>query len=361
MLCLPTARICFLALGLIVSCSLGADVPKPSTDSKGDWVKLSKDGIPWTHPDTGLIFPQMLGDFALQGGYRDKRANSELAITYTKKESNIKADVLISPCKENLATTPDVMAVARKELEKLAADLTVLAGDRGYKEQHRSPVSDGKLPLWEKGEIPFISMTLGLVPSAAGASQPAINQWLAVLLYRDHYVQFNVIMPSDSIQKNKAEADQLITNLLQCVRYPALVPEMLKICRSYLDEPLTDSGRASADALTAFSKERPIFEIIYPGEALTAALDEISARSKDAALELLRAFTVGSGVVTLQNGTADESLEEGARIMLGLREMMKERTAPVESDFLDELAKASDAKRGAAFLREKMRAIPPAP
>lgn len=328
---------------------------------KGAWVNLSKDGAPWTHPETGLQFPQVMGGFTLEGGYKDQNKQAGLAITYTKKESNLKADVIIAPCPERLSAEADLVNIAKKELESLAADLVAIAKGSGYAEQGRSKISEQKLPIWDRGEIPFVSMTIDLYPaSPAKGVIPPINQWLAVLIYQDHFVQFNVIMPTARVKEVKPEADEMITNLLQCLRYPALKPEMLKVCRSYMEEPLTDSGRKSADALLTFSKESPIFEIIFPGEALTKALDEISVRSQEAALDLLRAFMVGSGVVTLQNGSTDESLEEGARLMIGLRRLMKEKSMPVDSVFLDDLAKASDQLRGAEFLKDRMRSIPPA-
>lgn len=329
--------------------------------AKAAWVDLSKDGTPWTHPETGLQFPQFMGGFTLEGGYKDKNKQAGLALTYTKKESNLKADVIIAPCPQNLSVETDVIGTAKKELESLAADLVTIAKGSGYAEQGRSKVSEQKLPIWDRGEIPFVSMTIDLAPSSpAKGVIPPINQWLAVLIYHDHFVQFNVIMPTARVKQLKPEADAMITNLLQCLRYPALKPEMLKVCRSYMEEPLTDSGRKSADALLTFSKESPIFEIIFPGEALTRALDELSTRSQEAALDLLRAFMVGSGVVTLQNGSSDESLEEGARLMIGLRRLMQEKSMPVDSTFLDDLAKASDQLRGAEFLKERMRSIPPA-
>ena len=353
-----------LALGL-PSLLLSFAAFGASEESKGGsgaaWVNLSKDGTPWTHPETGLVFPQLMGGFTLEGGYKDKNKQAGLALTYTKKDSNLKADVIIAPCPKNLATETDLVGVAKKELESLATDLVAIAKQSGYGEQGRSKISEQKLPIWDHGDIPFVSMTIDLAPtSPAKGAIPPINQWLAVLIYQDHFVQFNVIMPTARVPEVKPEADAMITNLLQCLRYPALKPEMLKVCRSYMEEPLTDAGRKSADALLTFSKESPIFEIIFPGEALTKALDEISARSEQAALDLLRGFMVGSSVVTLQNGTADESLEEGARIMISLRHMMKEKSMPVESAFLDELAKASDQKQGAAFLKDRMRSLPPA-
>lgn len=351
-----------LAVGLLSLALPGAAFAvSGGAKDKAAWVNLSKDGTPWKHPETGLLFPQQMGGFTLEGGYKDKNKQAGLALTYTKKESNLKADVIIAPCPQPLTTETDVIGMAKKELESLAADLVSIAKQSGYGEQGRSKISEQKLPIWDRGDIPFVSMTVDLAPaSPAKGMIPPINQWLAVLIYHDHFVQFNVIMPTARVKEVKPEADSMITNLLQCLRYPALKPEMLKVCRSYMEEPLTDSGRKSADALLTFSKESPIFEIIFPGEALTAALNEISARSQEAALDLLRAFMVGSGVVTLQDGSTNESLEEGARLMIGLRRLMKEKSMPVDSAFLDDLAKASDQLRGAEFLKDRMRSIPTA-
>lgn len=324
-------------------------------NSKGAWVNLPKDGTPWKHPGTDLIFPQLMGDFSLNGGYLDKLPGAGVAITYSHPKLPLKADIVIAPCREQLAKTPDVMKVARDNLEKLAADLLALSKAQGYTEAQRSPIDEQRLPLWETSDIPFVSQTVELAPSSpAGAKLSSLNQWLAVLIYKDHFVQINVIMPSAVITSNKADADQLITNILQCIRYPTLKPQMLEVCRTYAAVPLTDDGRKAADALLAFSKESPVFEIIFPGEALTSFLDEIGKQSQTTSLDFLRAFIVGSGVVTLQNGMADESLEEGARMMIVLRDMLKEKSTPVESTFLDDLAKASSEQKAAAFLRQRM-------
>jgi hypothetical protein len=95
--------------------------------------------------------------------------------------------------------------------------------------------------------------------------------------------------------------------------------------------------------------------VVLPGEALTPCLDEVNKYSQDDALDLLRGFVVGSAVVTLQNGSADESLEEGSRMMLEARRLLKEKGSPMNSVFLDQLAAAVEAKHASDFLKEKMR------
>lgn len=325
------------------------------TKNRGAWVNLPKDGTPWRHPGTGLIFPQSMGNCSLNGGYLDKVADHSVAVTYSHSKLPLKADVIITPCHEDLVKTPDVMKVARTDLEKLAADLLGLSKGKGYTELQRSPINEARIPLWEKSEIPFVSQTIELVPAADLDSKlPPLNQWLAVLIYQDHFIQINVVLPSDAVKESRAETDTLITNIIQCLRYPVLKPQMLEVCRTYAGVPLTEDGRKAADALITFSKESPVFEVIMPGEALTPMLNTINEKSQDAALDLLRAFIVGSAVVTLQNGTADESLEEGALLMVLVRDLLKEKKMPVESQFLDELEKAVKQKRAAAFLRQRM-------
>lgn len=324
----------------------------------GDWANFSKDGTPWKHPETGLVFPQMLEEFSLHGGFRDKRPEAGIALTYSKKESNLKADIVITPCPENLVKTSDVMAVARKELTKLADDLLVIAKARGYNEKQRSPVDEQKIPLWQQGDIPLVSLTLDLKPTDSKFEEqlPSLNQWLGVLIYHDYFIELNVVMPSAKIKETKADADKLITLIMQCIRFPALKPELLKVCQSYYEKPLTVEGRQAADSLLAYSKESPVFEVVLPGEALTATLDDLNAKNPDVALDLLRAFVVGSAVVALQDGTPDESFAEGARLMNDIRKLLKENKQSVESEFLDELAKQIEAGHAASFLREKMRA-----
>ena len=337
--------------------SAAQDAAKTSAAStKGEWITLPKDGSPWKHPSTDLLFPQRLEEFVLSAGFQDKRAEDGVALTYTQPGSDLRADVVIYPCGANLKDVTDIQAMTHQHLERLAKDLLDTSKSRGYSEKQRSPTTDQPLPLWNKGEIPMSSLTLDMAAAdkAREAELPGVNQWLALLVYQDNFVQLSVVMPSSSVAQLRKPADQLITLILHCIRYPALVPEMMKLCKSYANDPLTDEGRKAADTLLALSKESPVFEVILPGEALTPCLDEVSARSKQDALDLLRGFVVGSAVVALQHGTADESLDEGARVMLEARRLLKEKGANVTSAFLDQLTKAHEAKHAGDFLKEKM-------
>jgi hypothetical protein len=164
-------------------------------------------------------------------------------------------------------------------------------------------------------------------------------------------------VPSSQIESQQKHTDELITALLQCVREPAIVPEMLKLCRTYIDNPLSKEAREAADSLLAFSKESQIFEVIMPGEALTDMLNSVTATAPEAALDLLRAFIVGSGVVALQDGTGDESLDEGSRLLMEAREMLQKNGTKLDQPFFTDLGKAVADKRAAAFLKERMRTV----
>lgn len=323
---------------------------------KGEWLQLPADGRPWMHPATELQFPSQLGDFKLTAAFRDKHQQDGVALTYAHKESELKADIVIFPCGADLKGVADVLALTHVHVENLANDLVALSKERGYSQKTRSAVSDQQVPLWQKGEIPMSSITLDMVPTEALQEKvlPPLNQWLGLLIYQDHFIQISVVMPSNQIVLLRKDADALITQILTCVRFPALIPELLKLCDQYLAKPLTDEGRRAADSLLVMSKDSPVFEVMLPGEALTPMLDEVNNRSPESALDLLRGFIAGSSRVILRYGSADEALEEGAKVMLETWKVLKESGKPVQSDFLVQLSKAHEAKRTAGFLKEKM-------
>lgn len=352
-----------LLTGLAALCG-GSDMQAQQTSTSttsGDWLQMPADGRPWKHPGTDLKFPSQLGDFELKAGFQDKRAADGVALTYAHKTNDLKADIVIFPCGAEIRNVPDVQAVTRLHSEKLADDFVSLAKDRGYSQKQRSAITDQPVPLWSRGVIPMSSLTLDLSPadSSREAELPPINQWLGLLIYQDHFIQLSVVMPSSEIPKLRKEADELITLILHCIRFPALNSTLIKLCTTYISKPLTDEARQAADSLLSMSKESPVFEVAFPGEALTPLLDEINARSPELALDLLRGFVVGSGLSILRNGTVDQSLEEGARVMLTTWRMLKDQGKPVNSAFMFELARASEARNAAAFLKERMRNAPP--
>lgn len=340
---------------------LAEEKPAPEgKDNLGAWLKLPADGTPWEHTGTGLRFPQMLGTFSLASVFRDSRAEAGVAVTYVRQGSDLKASVVIFPCPHPVELGKDIDAVARKEHERLVSDLKAAAQGGGYVEKQRSPLSQQALTLWQNGSVPMTVQTIEMVPAEARQKQqpppPDINHWLSVLIYKDHFVQLSVIIPTPEMKKDRKQVDDLITQLLQCIRDPALKTEMLLMCQQYLHDPLSKEGRESADTLLAYSKESPVFEIILPGEALTPVLNEVSSFSHDASLDLLRAFIVGSSVVSLQGGSVDESLDEGARMFNDVAAHYRKTDSRFALPFIDELARAREAKRAASFLKERMQA-----
>lgn len=346
----------FMMAGLILANEKPAEKGK---DNLGAWLKLPTDGTPWEHAGTALRFPQVLGSYALSSVFRDTRPEAGVALTYVRQNSEIKASVVIFPCPHDISLGKDVDAILRKEHEHLVGDLQAVARQGGYAEKQRSPLSEEALELWQNGKVPMTVQTIEMVPMDAKSKLPLpiINHWMALLLYKDHYVQLSVIIPTPDMQKDKKQVDDLITQLLQCIREPALKSEMLLICENYLKDPLSDEGRQSADTLLAFSKESPVFEIVLPGEALTSVLNEVSALSPDASLDLLRAFVVGSSVVALQGGSVDESLEEGARMFISIAAHFHKADSRYKMPFFQDLSEAYHAKRAAAFLKERMQAV----
>ena len=349
----------FWSCVLLIS-SVVHSAEKPAEKGKEDagaWLKLPADGTPWGHQSTGLRFPQVLGQFSLSSVFRDARPEAGVAVTYVRQGSDLKASVVIFPCSHDVSLGRDVDAIVRKEHANLVNDLQAAARQGGYAEKQRSPLSEEALQLWNNGKVPMTVQTIEMVPmdSKAKPSLPVINHWIALLLYKDHFVQLSVVIPGPEIQKDKEQVDELITKLLQCIREPALKDEMLQLCQKYMTNPLSKEGREAADTLLAFSKASPVFEIILPGEALTTVLNEVSAMSPEASLDLLRSFIVGSSVVALQGGSADESLEEGARMFISVAAHFHKSDERYRLPFFVELTEAQKQKRTAAFLKERMQ------
>jgi len=349
----------WFCLATVPTLSLAEDKPAAKgKDNLGAWLKPPTDGTPWEHTGTGLRFPQMLGSFVLSSIFRDTRPEAGVVLTYVRQNGDLKASVVIFPCPHDLSLGKDVDTILRKEHEHLVGDLQAAARQGGYAEKQRSPLSEDALQLWQSGKVPMTVQTIEMVPMDTKAKPPlpVINHWMSLLLYKDHYVQLSVVIPGLEMQKDKKQVDDLITQLLQCIREPALKQEMLLICQKYLTSPLSNEGRESADTLLAFSKASPVFEVVLPGEALTSVLNEVSALSPEASLDLLRSFIVGSSVVALQGGSADESLEEGARMFISIAAHFHKSDERYKLPFFVDLAEAHKEKRAAAFLRERMQA-----
>jgi hypothetical protein len=361
---------CFLLFGLCcVSFVLLAADPVPSaSEAPATELLLPSDDRPFVHFETGLRFPHTLGEFRLHSAFKDKRAELGLALTYLYPVGDMKATVLIYPNKLDMTNEKTVMGLVREEHTRLITDILSTAPSIGLHEKQRSPMEETLIPIWELGNLPMTMQTLDLEPvsnnKVLAKPMKAVNEWTGLTVYRDHWVHLTVLCPSDRMEANRKFMDQMITGVLACVREPSIVKEILLTCKHYVEQPLSVEGRKSADALLAYSKESPVFEVALPGEALTPMLNMITERSKEDALDLLRAFIVGSSVVSLQDGTVDQSLQEGARVLISVRDGLAKAGHDMRSEFLDDLAKAVKESRASALLKETMRTmvnVKPAP
>ena len=353
--------ICALAALGFSWLSVAADPPaakdKAAADRPGEWVPLHEDGTPWKHTGTDLRFPQALGPFKLRTIFEDKRAVAGVDLNYVDERDNMKADVVIFPSRQDISKVPDVMVMVHQELDQLIKELQSASKAMGYVETKREKVEEKNLNTWA-GNLPLVTQTVEFGPADAVQvqSRPAITQWLGLVLYQDYYVQMSIVRPSAGGAEGDKKREELVKKLMQCVREPSVAPAMLNLCRKYVDKPLTEDGRHAADSLLAYSRESAVFQVVYPGDVLTPALDEVSKVSKDAGLDMLRAYIVGSSVVGLQNGTADQSMEEGARLMVQLYRLVRKDNDKIESSLMEELSKASEKERAATFFHEKMKA-----
>ncbi len=362
------AAISVISSGITLSGAEPDKADKKKEEKPGNLLQVPPDGMPWRHIETGIAYPQKLGDFVLHTVFRDKRDDAGIALTYVLPKSNLRADVVLYPCKEKEVLPSNVEKVVRTELEHLVTDIVTVAVKQGYAERNRSAADANAIELFQKGALPLMTQTLDLVSANGDATnKPPLNQWIGLSLYADYFIQMNVLLPAtkdaktEEAEKISKQVDEIITMLIHCVKQPAVVPEMLKLCGKYMDHPIEEEGRNAADALLLFSKASPIFEIALPGEVITPALNEIGARSADISLDLLRAFVVGSSVVSLQLGTIDQSLAEGARVLGVVRDLLRDKGVNVDSKLLDELQAASKDGKAADFIRARIKnPTPPA-
>ena len=332
----------------------------PLDPSAGEYLKFPEDGTPWKHPHTDLKFPQLLGDFELRQGFKAKQAEGGTALTYVHQKSDIKADILLAPCPKEVAVVVDIMPAVEEHLRQMARELRQIATTQGYVEDEdkRGSVERGKIDLWKIGIVPVAQMKMELKAknAADSASHPTLTQWLSVILYQDSWVQTSVVMPVSLGAEGEKLREEFIRMMVQLIREPSLFGELLLLCDDYVRDPLSDKGREGADHLWRFSKESPVLEITLPGEALTPALDELATFAPGAEMDLLRAYIVGSGAKTLMDQSIDARLEEGARLMTVVYDLIKKKDPKAKSPFMDELVKVVAEKKAADWLRKRMNA-----
>jgi flagellar biosynthesis regulator FlbT len=272
----------------------------------------------------------------------------------------MRADVVLFPSKATQVTPDNVLKIVRTEHEHLVSDLVAVAAKRGYAERDRSDIDENGIEIFRKGKLPMTAQTIDFVSANGDATaRPPLNEWIGLTLYADYFIQMHLLLPAkkdskpEDAERLAKQADQIIMLLIQCVKHPAVVPELLELCATYLDHPIDDVGRDAADALLSFSST-PMFNIPLPGEVITPALDEIGERSKDSALDLLRAFVVGSSVVALQHGTVDQSLAEGCRMIGMVRDLLQKQNVNMDSKLLDDLLAAQKEGKAAEFIRARL-------
>lgn len=342
-----------------ISAQQSSNPPKPD----GEYLKFSEDGSPWKHPETDLRFPQTLGEFVLSQGFQAKDKEGGTALTYVHKGSDIKADLLLTPCPKETAISVDIMPHVEEQLRQMARELRQLATAQGYTEveEGRGKIERGKVDLWQLGIIPVAQAKMEFTaadPSQA-ESHPPLSQWLSVTLYQDSWIQTSLLMPVSKGSDGEKLREQFMKMLFQVIREPSVFGELMQLCDKYTKDPLSDEARASADALWRFSQESPVLEITLPGEALTPALNQLATVAPGSEQDALRAYLVGAGKKTLLEESIDSRLAEGARLMTVVYDLLKQKDGKVKSPMLEELKQAVADNKAADWMRRRMNAPQP--
>ena len=146
------------------------------------------------------------------------------------------------------------------------------------------------------------------------------------------------------------------TALIALIREPALADDFVQMCADYGNNPFTEANRTAADKLLAFSRESPVFEITFPGEALTPVLDEINNLAPGGQNDVLRGYIIGAGLKSLTHQAIDVRFEEGVRMMVVVYAALQAKDKTFKAPIMEELTKLSAEKKSATWLRKRMNA-----
>jgi hypothetical protein len=337
-----------------------AQLPQIPAD-QGEWITFPTDGTVWGHRESGLHFPAELANFKLTTGFQAKKAEDGTALTYMHPKQGVKADILLTPCPKELSRTLNIMPVVEETLRQMGREFRQIAPNQGYMEDEeaRGSIEKGSLELWKVGSIPVVQGKMEMKakdPATAETTHPNVNQWLFVTLYQDVFVQASVIMPSKLAVEGERLRQEFVTALIALIREPALADDFIQQCADYGNDPFTEVNRTAADKLLAFSRESPVFEITFPGEALTPVLDEINNLAPGGQNDVLRGYIIGAGIKSLTHQTIDVRFEEGIRMMVIVYAALQAKDKTFKAPLMEELTKLSAEKKGADWLRKRMNA-----
>ena len=119
---------------------------------------------------------------------------------------------------------------------------------------------------------------------------------------------------------------------------------------------MESEGQKSADALLQLAEASLTMKPHFPGEGITPCLREAELTAPGCEKDLLRAFTIGSLVVKLQDGSFDDQIAEGARMMAEVYGMLKGKHPALKSEACEAVAAAVKEGKAALHLRERMLA-----
>lgn len=319
---------------------------------------MSKDGLPWAHPHTSLRMPLVLGGFKLEKVFKADRAEAGYAVTYLEERRGLRLDLHLYAPEKQITDPSRMVSTMKLRMEQTVQGLMSLAKMGGYYEQSRSPVEEVRLPVWKRESLPMLTQSF-VMKAAQGPvrePKPDLFNTLNLLLFEDFYVQSSLVMPAtlgEEAKQVREEVEKLFAGL---VREPFLTQEYLALAVKYVEKPLEEEGQKSADALLELAEASLTMKVHFPGEGITPCLREAQSTAAGVEKDLLRAFSIGSLVVKLQDGGFDDQMAEGARMMTEVYAGLKGKHAGLKSEACEALAAAVKEGKAGLYLRERMLA-----
>ncbi len=308
---------------------------------------------PWLHEASGLRFPSELAELECVEGFAFAGKNLGSMLRYVEKELRIKADVYVYPCLLPLGTPEEMKEAAVEEARQVLGGIKQAEKAGVYTDVSEPEVSYEELGLYpdEKKKTCLLTIPMQMTihqGKGAGDVPNRVHSFTALSVYEKHYVKIRCSFAADKDDEKRVEVVREFVNaVLFCVREPGMRAEMKEHIRTYQADPLSAKARDVAGAVSVYADKTPLLVFGMPAEIVMLG-ESLEKEFPEAPQDLLRAYMVGAVAEALQEPLPKElDLEQAAAVqVVKVYELMKKQKPGLESELVEDFAKAVHAGRG---------------
>lgn len=310
---------------------------------------------PWQHLETGLRFPQKLGQMDSAGRFVYEEKDLGTMLRYASEKQRIRADIFIYPCKAPHATTKEVMDAASEEAGNVLGEITAAVKQGAYSNMEQGEATYQEIELFpeDPGNSCLLEMPLTLTiheKDVAGESDTQVRSLVTLSIYRGHFIKSRCTYPAEPDKKTEAMVDEFVKQLRMCVLEPGLRKGAEKHIREYRADPLSARAREVVGAILVYAENTPMFNFSV-SSALASLAQPLKKDFPDAELDLFRAFIVGAVAAAIQEPVPEKlSLEQaGAAEVVKLHALMAKQHPGLQNALMDDLIQAVNKGEAAGW------------